>query len=51
MSHVCEGFKKIHKEDGKSKLMKQGNLRTSIGYEKFLQNAESLVKKMAEKEN
>ena len=32
------GFKKIHKNDGESKLMKKGNLATSIGYEKFLQN-------------
>jgi hypothetical protein len=32
------GFKKIHKDDGESKLMKKGNLRTSTGYEKFLQN-------------
>ena len=32
------GFKKIHKDDGKSKLMKKGNLKTSKGYENFLQN-------------
>jgi hypothetical protein len=31
------GFKQIHKNDGKSTLMKKGNLRTSKDYEEFLQ--------------
>lgn len=41
-----EGFKKIHKNDGVSKLMKEGNLKTTKDYESFLQNHLDLLDKL-----
>jgi hypothetical protein len=32
------GFNKIHKKDGKSELMKKGNLSTAANYDKFLED-------------
>ncbi len=37
------GFKKINKKDGKSKLMKIGNLKTTQDYSKFLQEHLDLI--------
>lgn len=37
------GFNKINKKDGKSKLMKVGNLKTTRDYSKFLENHLDLI--------